>query len=1655
MVMKKCKCRVWEKVRRDKLKKCFVNLSKLLPNYDPSLTLSNIEILQKAAVYIEELQQKLKDVLTGEEGVKKTEREEIKALYERIKKLLTRNEQLSNLLRDAGIRIPTEYGSIKNFKEPLRWSNKITPEQAKELAEKEAQKENEKQTDNPPKKPKLNNKSDAQKTKSTKPQKKDTKNSVKKSKTKKPTVISVQLSNVIPSQQTVAKSSQPCFIIASNSPIALPQACNKTSKAASTVVSSSLAVPKVASVITPPSSTIISKVNSKLSSLGPGTLILANGNVVPILPQPTAVLPAPTILTNPTPILLKPPSSNTTFIVMPTKNSKEINITKSTSSTTSSLITASSTILSNATIKAFTRIRPRIGVTKTTQVNKVPIPALTSHYSNLSSAKAVVSTTQSDNKKPADTESKKKVAKKRKVLSKTICNKPINQKRLKINESIPTSQSENVNKIDVNLGKLAKNVEKNKDREKNAISSDTAISVNLDDGKSVDADTNRENSTKTNKDDKEDDKNKEKTEEIGNDSTNLITNKAELTTTSAEDLETLKIQNTKSQVTNLTVPIDNDQSSVQETKGTKTSTDTVEINERLSDKDAEIISATTNNDTLINSTTVAITSSTNSITTSSSTGTVASTKPVISNIPAQEIQEKNLELGMNLNHSELSNDIFSSLQVPIGGQNPESTSPTAAFLLAFPLVSSLTGVKVTEVIEEENSDSRHGTPTLLQIGTMDTTKTTQSIHTESLTPNLLNLDNFSFFSSGKDNFYSTFDNSNNNVYPVQTNQVLDQNTKSSNCDKQDVLTSTKKTQEKEVTSIEHPTSKPNTITQNNYVRQNNSTSYSKASTVSSSYTSETPHLVHYDSRQKISNTNSTISINRKNTDSIQTSIQYNNTSTSNVGSVAQCNTYNPFSDFSKSSTVHTYSTFSKPYNDPLYTNSSHYNYSQNTSNTFDQNAYYPSKSTSSSLPVTKASNITTPYCATSTYSETSYIMDCKTKRDSTNQRHNNNSNNNSINYYSHNQNNKTQPKEKFSSHSASSKSSKSSNNQPKPPINWMTTPDFRSQPSNTDYLVPPFAKEIDYNPNSFYSSNSFASTTHTSYFNATSTMYSTPEFQNTVIDNRKTFDSSLPIISSTNSVQRSEFEENQFSWSPTKLPQFLETPHSFVSSTLPTLVGDLALGTTQSSFNEQKVDSATVREHNIVKSKDNNRRPKVHPVNYDHNQSNFLSVSQLVENKTDLTSGSNSRTTNRRNSGNRNTKNNSHKGNKHSHKAAETKELIDGSNQLDVSSMEKKPNVNYPMQGVNGNANNWLSDCNNKPRHSHKNPQSSYSAEALIGHQDQTDNILPKQRYRQQQPNYASVNKTIPIPSFLSDNIVPYFPPVELPQDNNFMQTNPNYQSSSLSHSFPTSVQNNPAYPPGTFMSTGSATITSSYLQTSGLIPEFATHDYSATVPDNSVITDKVPDTKHCNRPDGIKQGSNNSNNRTEDRSNVSQQINADCSANSSNFMKKSSKHKHSSENNLPGIVDFGFLSMPNTINSPILPDDFHAHSNFLPPPTPSQLYSCKNPLYSKQPTDLNSGSLLPLPPVPVSRGASQHFDGSTSNASSSLTSFNLSAIFPEINKGAVPLSGLYSEPSRNKNYNFQRNYLSSTVQVSFNNNSKSSSSNYVNAVATTYAPSN
>lgn len=80
----------------------------------------------------------------------------------------------------------------------------------------------------------------------------------------------------------------------------------------------------------------------------------------------------------------------------------------------------------------------------------------------------------------------------------------------------------------------------------------------------------------------------------------------------------------------------------------------------------------------------------------------------------------NSALNISLQNSEFSSDLFASLQVPSSGQHPESVSPTAAFLLAFPLVSSS---KVTEMMvdpqEEVGSDGMQGASTLLQIGNIE------------------------------------------------------------------------------------------------------------------------------------------------------------------------------------------------------------------------------------------------------------------------------------------------------------------------------------------------------------------------------------------------------------------------------------------------------------------------------------------------------------------------------------------------------------------------------------------------------------------------------------------------------------------------------------------------------------------------------------------------------------------------------------------------------------------------------------------------------------------------------------------------------------------------------------------------------------------------
>lgn len=67
---------------------------------------------------------------------------------------------------------------------------------------------------------------------------------------------------------------------------------------------------------------------------------------------------------------------------------------------------------------------------------------------------------------------------------------------------------------------------------------------------------------------------------------------------------------------------------------------------------------------------------------------------------------------------EFSNDLFTSLQVPPSGHNADSISPTAAFLQAFPLVSSGTNVDLLPEQEDDNVTTTTST-TILQIGNLE------------------------------------------------------------------------------------------------------------------------------------------------------------------------------------------------------------------------------------------------------------------------------------------------------------------------------------------------------------------------------------------------------------------------------------------------------------------------------------------------------------------------------------------------------------------------------------------------------------------------------------------------------------------------------------------------------------------------------------------------------------------------------------------------------------------------------------------------------------------------------------------------------------------------------------------------------------------------
>ncbi|XP_018320327.1 putative uncharacterized protein DDB_G0282133 isoform X2 [Agrilus planipennis] len=1726
------KSREWEKDRRTRINDAFTSLSKLLPCYDPSRTLSKINILKQAAAFIEELQEKINSFINNNQA-KAAEYQEIKRLNERIDKLLARSDQLCNFIKDAGIKVPKVYGAIIETSSKLRWSNKISPELAKKLAKKEFQENKPNKETKSPKKKQLKPRL------TTKPQKISKKFRRKLENRrllnhKQNTPITVPLLNCSTNKNVPMGT---CYLVTNPPAINLTNTDSSSKDDTSKAISKPKILPKSVS-------------DKVLNVLGPGTLILANGTVIPILPQSQKVIQPATVLTSTNPIIVTqcPVTTTATATVVVVSTSKQETTSNTLVISTVSKINSVSNCISIGG-KVLPQIRPKRCITKTTQINKVPIPALTSHYSTFNIVK------QEIQKKSATISSKHS----QKKGGKVVClKKEKTQAKVSKRKCSPAETLHNTKK-------RIKIVENNEDIVKNKSSHENTLN-----NKKENSETLVENSKEISNIDNRNEQNNICEEANIVKSCIVKVNNDEQSNIGADEKQSLKIASTPCASKEIidhnnfapeaveNEPKINCSASQENVQADNSRT----IVNRIIESNKQNITNAEKNENLKNVTEQKYEnkSTENIINSESVLPSVISNLKTADDSKVQETQsvgekiiedpnKNNLTLGTSLYHSELSNDIFSSLQVPLGSQNQESTSPTAAFLLAFPLVSTLTGVKVTEVIDEENSDSRHGTPTLLQIGTMDSTKTSQTVPSESLTPSLLNLDNFSFFSTTCTGFYSSFDNltytscQNTITYSSfstastvcsvagisTTNSIKDnvEQAKNPQIEKQiqqtgqtlkakptcaDDYITTLKTHPLDKTSSNNngamsinannriqnvnasyqPTTEkslsnkigPTCISSNNSFNSLNNKSLDERNSINSNgiisntntnnsisvCTVQTPHLsvstsysttyntfpYNNDTKCKIKNdtaaikqtsnpisqpysqenfnqipyTNKDLPLSSKqHAPSVTTTVNSNvncnfsekkfleqkpqiNYNPNSVSS-SNCNTFNPFADKQPTDCNVNYT---RTYGNMLYGNN---NSNYTNSYPIEGSSYYPSNKTSTSS-YGQPKNSSEPYNQHKTSTD-SFSNQQKTNADSYNQHKTNTDSYGQLNYNTdckgaeickrdssnaHVQGTNTNyfrqsgvpHKEKINISNSSNKGAKSQPNQPqpKPPINWMTTPDLKQE--STFSSTASFGKDMDYTTNNFYSSTSFPRNSHVSCFNANPPTYQAPDFQNSSVETKKSSDGTFPILSH-NATQRSEFDENQFSWSPTKLPQFFETSHTFVSSTLPTLVGDLALGTIQPpTVHEQ---SKLPIEKDLNKNKESGRRPKQQNYDQSNNHSNFLSVSQLVEKQTD---GVPSRITNRRNSGSRNNKNNiSHKSTRRVQKQAENKECGDRvgrsytQNKVEMP-LGRRENVKISSQR-NQSSNyvpenpTWFDYNKNQRQESNKNSQSIYSAEALLGHQVPQNNAM----FRQQTSNFPSNTKSLPIPNFLSDNIMPYFSSVDL-QDNNFMQQNQNFQSTALAHNFSNTVQ---SY---TYLSnnhiTSTSNISSSYLPTTSFMSELNTQDYSASAAQNNILSQssvKIFSDKNSSKQNaGVPAPG--------ERPAMQNIGNNDCavSCSSVNYAKKSLKMKQSTENSLPGIVDFSFLSMPGTISSPMLPDDFHVHTNFLPPPpTPGQLYPCKNPPYSKQGTELSSTSMITLPPLTASRSQVQNIETppNINNIGTSLTNFNLSTIFPEINK--------------------------------------------------------
>ncbi|XP_063986918.1 uncharacterized protein LOC135167549 [Diachasmimorpha longicaudata] len=560
----------------------------------------------------------------------------------------------------------------------------------------------------------------------------------------------------------------------------------------------------------------------------------------------------------------------------------------------------------------------------------------------------------------------------------------------------------------------------------------------------------------------------------------------------------------------------------------------------------------------------------------------------------------------------------------------------------------------------------------------------------------------------------------------------------------------------------------------------------------------------------------------------------------------------------------------------------------------------------------------------------------------------------------------------------------------RPPVNWMMTPEVKHNSNIADLILPPIGKELDFCQNNIFSQTP-------SYNQGTSNQF---------YNNYDVSVSAAHTFTNVGGLQSDRFypEEQPFSWSPTKNPQsgadhqnMKGLDQQVVSSTLPTLVGDLALGTNIPEKQNFLFGQVPPRSNELpktsVKEKDSNFQVMLNPQTGQHtNQgTSFLSVSQLVEHE-------------KAEKGHHQQNHHSH----HHHSQAPpqsrkprknhptprttTKRQMDMRKQNNDHQMQQHDDQKLPS--AHGFSDQYQQQSHQQPQQSQKyqqndalwrnrNCKSNYTAEALIGVNNTNlhDGNAPDKQLHAPAIKFSTDYSQNKFPGSLgtTEMVMPPINYLTTPDDgNSYGQVmNQNFNHSSYTYSPNTNIYPSTNFIPGISNTTSSYMMPlhdnpTDYLEANSFLVPNVTN---ITTPKSVINTSTSSLSASTSRTSVSATAPTNAKNQHYNNTGKQQQCDK---RNYTNVSKKSKRKPETTMQNL----EFPIGAAPM--------EDYHSHhhthpSTFLPPPPHA------NPLY--QNNSISNANRNRGTSGSANSVAMTHHPSGTS-----LTNFNLSTIFPEIN---------------------------------------------------------